>query len=139
SCKCSYPERLSPIFIGGQRRSGTTLLRTMLNRHPHVALVPCESFFFQDERFERFFRSLFEWHGQRFEQLGIGHAEMDRAVAAFLDILFLPYQLGKGAHRWADKTTKNIQRIDYLFRLFPEAQFIHMIRDPRDTLCSMKQ
>jgi hypothetical protein len=129
----------SPIFIGGQRRSGTTLMRTMLNRHPHLAAAPHESFFFQDKRFELFFRSLLAWHSKRFEQLDIGPADMDRAAAAFVDSLFRPYQIHKGAHRWVEKTTKNIKRIDYVMRLFPDAQFIHMIRDPRDSLCSTKQ
>jgi hypothetical protein len=132
-------ERHAPIFIGGQRRSGTTLMRTMLNRHPHIALVPRESFFIQDRRFETFFDDLLAWHSKRFAKMGIGPSEMDRAVAALIDHLFMPFALHKGAHRWADKTTVNITRIDYLFRLFPGAQFIHLIRDPRDTLCSMKQ
>ena len=136
---CPCAGRHAPIFIGGQRRSGTTLMRTMLNRHPHVALVPRESFFFQDKRFEVFFDDLLAWHSRRFAQLSIGPSEMDRAVAALIDSLLSPFALCKGAHRWADKTTENITRIDYLFRLFPDAQFIHVIRDPRDTLCSMKQ
>jgi hypothetical protein len=129
----------APIFIGGQRRSGTTLMLTMLNRHPHIASVPQESHFLQDERFELFFRDLLEWHSKRFEQLGITPSELDRAVAALIDRLFMPHQVDKGALRWLEKTPRNILRIDYLFRLFPDAQFIHMIRDPRDTLFSMKQ
>jgi hypothetical protein len=129
----------SPIFIGGQRRSGTTLLFTMLNRHPHLAGVREEGFFFQDERFELFFRSLLVWHGRRLKRLGIGQPEMDGAVATFIDSLLTPHRMHEGTHRWIEKTTKNIERIDYLLRLFPDAQFIHVIRDPRDTLCSMKQ
>jgi hypothetical protein len=82
---------------------------------------------------------LLAWHSKRFAQLGIAPSEMDRAVAALIDHLFMPFALHKGAHRWADKTTENITRVGYLFRLFPDAQFIHVIRDPRDTLCSMKQ
>jgi hypothetical protein len=101
--------------------------------------VPHESHFFQDERFELFFSNLLEWHSRRFEKLRIGQPEMNRAVAAFLDSFYTPCQTNKGAHRWVEKTPRNILRIDYLFRLFPDAQFIHMIRDPRDTLCSMKQ
>lgn len=127
-----------PVFIGGQRRSGTTLMRTLLDRHPNLAGVPHESFFFQDQKFERFFDEMLERHSLRFVHLEIGPREIHRAVGAFVDALFAPYCRQKGAHRWVEKTTKNIKRIDYLFRLFPEAQFIHMIRDPRDTLCSMK-
>ena len=65
------PCRTSPIFIGGQLRSGTTLMRTMLNRHPHLAGVPHENHFFQDERFELYFGNLLEWHSHRFEKLCI--------------------------------------------------------------------
>jgi protein-tyrosine sulfotransferase len=128
----------SPIFIGGQRRSGTTLMRSMLNRHPHIACVP-ESHFFQEERFELLFSDLLERHSDLFERLRIGATEMDHAVAAFIDNLLAPLRTRKGAHRWAEKSPENILRIDYLFRLFPDARFIHMVRDPRDTLCSMKQ
>jgi hypothetical protein len=127
-----------PIFLGGQRRSGTTLMRTILNRHPHIACMP-ECHFFQEEGFELFFRHLLERRNELFERMRIGTAEMDRAVAAFLDSMFTSQRLHCRAGRWAEKSPENILRIDYLFRLFPEAQFIHLIRDPRDTLCSMKQ
>jgi hypothetical protein len=110
----------------------------MLNRHPHIAAVP-ECHFFQEERFELFFRDVMEQRSGLFERLRIGATEMDHAVASFIDTLFTPHRLRMGAYRWAEKSPENILRIDYLFRLFPNAQFIHMIRDPRDTLCSMKQ
>src|SRR5205814_1565601 len=80
SCLCAG--RHAPIFIGGQRRSGTTLMRTMLNRHPHVALVPRESFFFQDKRFETFFDDLLAWHGRRFAQLSLGPTGMEGTAGA---------------------------------------------------------
>lgn len=128
----------SPIFIGGQRRSGTTLMRTMLGRHPHIARVP-ESHFFQRDEFELFFTSLLTRYQPLFERLRVGTAEMDSAVAAFIDSLFTHHRLRRKAHRWVEKSPENILRIDYLFRLFPKAHFIHMIRDPRDSLCSMKE
>lgn len=130
--------RSTPILIGGQRRSGTTLMRTMLRRHPHIACVP-ESHFFQASRFEQFFRDLLAERAELFRRLGVGPAEMDSAVAVFVNALFEPYRMQKGAQRWAEKSPENALRIDYLFRLFPQAQFIHMIRDPRDTLASMKE
>jgi hypothetical protein len=129
----------APIFVGGLQRSGTTLMRTLLDRHPHIAGIPEEARFLQDERFELFFSGLLVQYSKRCGLLGIGAAELDHAVAAFVDSLFAPYTSRKGAHRWAEKTTTNILRIDYLSRLFPDAQFIHMIRDPRDILCSRKQ
>lgn len=128
----------SPIFIGGQRRSGTTLMRVTLQRHPHIAGLP-ECHFFQHVDFRTFFKTLRADYQSTFDRIGVGRPEMDRAVAAFIDTLFAPARTQAGARRWLEKSPENIRRIDYLFRLFPDAQFIHMIRDPRDTLASMKQ
>jgi hypothetical protein len=126
----------SPIFIGGQRRSGTTLLRIMLDRHPHIACG----------RESHFAGKLITWHDRLAEEwsetvrrYGCGPEAVDRAFAALADNLFTRYQLAAGKQRWAEKTPSNILRIDYLFRLFPHAQFVHMIRDPRDTYCSIRE
>lgn len=128
----------SPIFIGGQRRSGTSLFRVLLNRHPHIACGP-ETKFVQDPGFVDWHNRLAEQWSERVERYGFGPEAVDRAVAALVDNLFTRYQLREGKQRWAEKTPTNILRIDYLFRLFPHAQFIHVIRDPRDTYCSIRQ
>jgi hypothetical protein len=64
---------------------------------------------------------------------------MDSGVAALVDTLFTRYQVREGKRRWAEKSPSNILHIDYLFRLFPRGQFIHVIRDPRDTYCSIRE
>ena len=48
------PEGYSPIFIGGQPCSGTTLMRRLLASHPHIACGP-ESNLFRDNRLERIY------------------------------------------------------------------------------------
>jgi hypothetical protein len=109
-----------------------------LNRHPNIVGLP-ECHFFQHVSFRTFFKELHTGYAELFEKLDIHGSEMDQAVATFIDSLFEPRVTRQGALRWLEKSPENIRRIDYLFRLFPHAQFIHMIRDPRDTLASMKQ
>lgn len=40
--------------------------------------------------------------------------------------------------RWADKTPLNVSHIDWIFRHFPEARFVHIIRDGRDAAASLR-
>jgi hypothetical protein len=43
-----------------------------------------------------------------------------------------------GKLRWAEKTPRNIGRIGEIFRCFPEARFVHVLRDGRDVACSLR-
>lgn len=126
----------SPIFIGGHHRSGTTLMRVMLNRHPHIACGP-EGQLLDRTSFRDFHRYLEENWIPHLRGYGLDERDIDRGVAAFIDEFFGRYAADRGKRRWAEKTPKNILHIEYLFRLFPEARFIHMIRDPRDVYCSV--
>ncbi|GAC1398044.1 MAG: sulfotransferase [Chloroflexota bacterium] len=128
----------SPIFIGGQRRSGTTLLRVLLNRHPHIACGP-ETHFVRRPDIQGWHARLSDEWGERVERYGFERSILDRSMASLIDNLFTRYQLREGKLRWAEKTPNNILHIDYLFRLFPCAQFIHIIRDPRDVYGSIVQ
>jgi hypothetical protein len=110
-------------------------MRVLLNRHPHIACGP-ESHF--ASRFERWYEQLADEWSETVRRYGFGPEAVDRAFAALADNLFTRYQLAEGKRRWADRTPANILRIDYLFRLFPRAQFVHVIRDPRDTYCSIR-
>ena len=50
---CFLPNRTvlkDPIFVVGHARSGTTLLATLLGRHPHLAATP-ETHFFNEGRY----------------------------------------------------------------------------------------
>ena len=144
-----------PLFIVGVHRSGTTLLRYMLSSSPRIYIPPESDFI------PRFFlgkpaRSLSEKDVARmldiiFEEYRFTKAwrevrpsaeiilrQMDAPTpAAFLDALYSLYAQQYGAARWGDKTPIYASYIDLIHQIFPQAQFVHLIRDGRDAALSM--
>ena len=148
-----------PIFILGCPRSGTTLLRVMLNAHPRIAVPPETRFLipayvhrarFGDLRREAARRRLAEFvvdrPASRFGRLGVP-AEQARAavmaaeptLGAALGAVFAQYAGRFGKARWGDKRPFYYSFIDELDALFPTAQFVHVVRDGRACVTSLKR
>ena len=116
------------IFVGGVPRSGTTLLRVMLDAHPDVRcgeetrIIPRLLFmkarWFADAR-ER----------DRLNSAGVSENVVDDALAAFL--LEVIAKHGEPARRLCNKDPLALKSIDYLSRVFPNAKFVMMYRDGR--------
>ena len=61
----------------------------------------------------------------------------DLTPATFLDALYRQYAHQYGAERWGDKSPTYTEHMDLIAEIFPNAQFIHLIRDGRDVALSM--
>lgn len=147
--------RERPIFIVGVHRSGTTLLRYMLSSSPRIYIPPESDFiprFFlrnpenhmDQAQVSRFLDIVFDeyrfvraWDGGRPDAGAFFDAMITATPAAFLDTLYSAYARQYGAVRWGDKTPIYTSYIDLIHRIFPGAQFIHIIRDGRDVALSM--
>ncbi|HEV3471789.1 MAG TPA: sulfotransferase [Actinomycetota bacterium] len=138
----------APFFIVGSARSGTTLLRLMLNAHPDVA-VPPESRFIVElwagsvtVEVAAFLRSL-DAH-PRFETWDLPISAVrdelgDRSQVSYADAIsaaFGAYARVHGKNRWGDKTPRYVEHIPLLAKLWSNARFIHLIRDGRDVALS---
>ena len=134
------PERYSPIFIGGLQRSGTSLMRRLLDSHPRIACAR-ESPLFYENRLERIYTELRTiWPTLLNPHYVFDPHMVDQVMAGLIhQAVLIPYCQKRGKPRWANKTPETILFIDTLLALFPAAQFIHMIRDPRDALCSVRK
>ncbi len=153
------PDR--PLFIGACPRSGTTLLRSMLNNHPGFAM-PAETDFvipvwvrrsqYGDLRVADNRRRLAEWifntprHGGQRIRAGMDQQEAIERVAASPPTLgsmfascFRIYADVHGKPRWGDKRPAYANYLGMLFTLFPNAQFINVVRDPRGVVSSLMQ
>jgi hypothetical protein len=148
-----------PIFVVGCPRSGTTLLQLMLHSHPRIA-IPAETRFvlpaygarrdFGDLNDAANRRALAEWivgrKQTRFGDLGLdSQAVVEEIVAgpptlgSALGIVFRAYARRFGKPRWGDKRPGYFQYLDVLLRMWPDAQFVHLIRDGRDCVASLKE
>lgn len=127
-----------PIFIGGEGRSGTTLLRVILDSHPNISCGP-ETHFFIDEKIQPFCAELADrWQAKILEYYDAPPEHvMARCFGAILNAFHTPYMRSRGKKRWADKTPHNILKIDFLNLAFPNMKFIHIIRDGRDVAASL--
>jgi len=136
-----------PLFVLGVRRSGTTLLRVMLDRHSELA-VPDESYFIPQlagrdrgrldlDRFEDDLRrlpALRDW-GVRAEDVR-ARLEPGATLADGLRAVYELYAEARGKRRWGDKTPMYMQHLRLLGRLFPDALYVHLVRDGRDAALS---
>lgn len=136
-----------PLFVLGVRRSGTTLLRVMLDRSRELA-IPDESYFVpqlaarhrrgvsRDRFLEDLARipTLREW--------GIGADDVAPRIidgmqpGAAIGAVFETYAAAQGKARWGDKTPLYMQYLPVLEALFPTARFVHLVRDGRDAALS---
>ena len=55
-------------------------------------------------------------------------------MAAFFELV----AARRGKRRWAEKTPLNVRHLAWIFRHFPNARFIHVLRDGRDVVCSLR-
>ncbi|MCI5144167.1 MAG: sulfotransferase [Candidatus Electrothrix sp. AR3] len=130
----NFTSQTSPIIIGGTGRSGTTLLRVMLDTHPNLCAGP-ETWLFTPQLINV---SQLAKNFDISEKNVLNILHQSRSRGEFIDIFFTKYLNQCGKRRWAEKTPANIENMDFIFKTFPDARFIEMVRDGRDVVCSLR-
>ena len=142
------------LFVVGCGRSGTTVLRTILDAHPELAVTHESKFVvplgIRRRRYERpegfavdrFVDDLLADPGVR-GNLGLEEGWLRDALAGpvsdYPDAVrrvFAAYAARHNKRRYGDKMPGSVLRIPLLAELFPEARFVHIIRDGRDVALS---
>jgi hypothetical protein len=133
------------VFIVGCPRSGTTLLRRILDAHPQLAITR-ETHWITQEAVDRpvgpdLLARLATV--ERFARMEVDQAELERLLARpqpvsyaeFVSAVFDLYGKAHGKRLVGDKVPGYVMEMPHLHRLFPHARFVHLIRDGRD-VCS---
>src|SRR5215208_3505685 len=157
--RMSGSRSLAPVFVGGCPRSGTTLLRTMLNAHPDIA-IPHETRILiegyrrraewgdlaKPENRRRVARWVVERNESRYRRLTDDTDELvERMVAApptigsVLSAGFGLYAERHGKPRWGEKRPSVVLHLDVVFAMFPDARYVNIVRDPRAAVASIRE
>jgi hypothetical protein len=147
-----------PIIVGGCPRSGTTLMQLILHSHPRIAIPPETRFvqpvFRRRERFgdltkpknhRRLARAIAHHKGAKLNDLHLDRDELFQRILAApptvgsaIGTVFQMYAERYDKPRWGDKRPGYITNIEMMLRLFPDAQIVHVVRDGRDCVSSLK-
>lgn len=122
----------APLIVGGSNRSGTTLLRVILDSHPAICCGPESEIFLAQSPNLKVLADKFDFPLPALKRI----RRRSRSQGEFIDHFFRAYRDRIGRARWAEKTPGNLGVVDFIFAHFPNARFIHMIRDGRDVVCS---
>lgn len=147
-----------PIFVVGCPRSGTTMLSLMIHAHPRMAMPPESRFLLRSWRNRKKFGDLSTPEqrmalakacvrtGSKVRDLGLDPQEVLEAILAApptygsaYGTIFKMFADKHGKARWGDKRPAYYQEVDLLLRLFPDAQIVHIVRDGRANVASLKK
>jgi uncharacterized protein (TIGR03032 family) len=128
----------APVFIVSPPRSGSTLLFETLARAPELFTIGGESHGLI-EAIHALTPAAHEWASNRLDA-----SDATDGVVAHLKDGFVSRLRDRGGQRplggptrMLEKTPKNALRVPFLAAAFPDARFIYLYRDPRETLSSM--
>ena len=156
----TQPPNGNPFFIIGSPRSGTTLLRAILAQHPALFIPPENGALgvmirtFAAHRSHPWeaviasvlevFRQGYEFHHWNVDVAAIQRAaeavpQGERSLVGLLDLIYHQYGTRHfpGKTRWGDKTVPgNVVYLGKIDLVFPQARYIHIVRDGRDCVAS---
>jgi len=124
---------LDAVFVGGCGRSGTTLFKQLLNRHSRCACGPETSLYGLPFDINNIAApwDISPAYLERIQKDSVNLVEFaDRFAHEFLE--------QEGKHRWIEKTPNNVRALDRLLTWYPRGRFIHVVRDGRDVMCSLR-
>ncbi|HXE56835.1 MAG TPA: sulfotransferase [Gemmatimonadales bacterium] len=144
-----------PFFIVGFQRSGTTLLRMMLDSHPDVA-VPLDTVGMwaryaeriaeygdlgDESNLRRLVADLLAEERIRLWQTALSPDDVlarrsGDSLPGVMEGFYRAYAAAHGKRLWGDKDPGNMTRLHLLDRWFPGCRFVHIIRDGRDACLS---
>ena len=148
-----------PVFVIGCPRSGTTLLTLMLSSHSRIAIPPETRFLLplfrrrrefgdltQRRNRRRLARAVVRRRGTKFRHLGLDAAQVRKdivtgppTIGSALAAPYRRYAVDRGKARWGDKRPSYFRNVALIRALFPDAQVVHLVRDPRDCVGSLKR
>lgn len=154
--------KLSPVFIVGTPKSGTTLLWSLFDSHPAVLLFyESKAYRFRPQPVGRgalihaidlFMHALYadihpllerdRFLAQLERHLARAPEAIHRSIlAALVDTVTDAMGADRSCHltHMVDKTPAHFACIDAIARDFPRAKFIHVLRDPRDNYLALKR
>jgi hypothetical protein len=143
-------------FLVGSGRSGTTLLRAIFDSHPDLAIPDEVSFIVRLSRphYARRYGWPTTFRAEPCADLLLANGSLQRwgldpsdvrsallipPARSFADAVRRLYRMwadGEGKARYGDKTPTHVLYLRRLARMFPEARFVHLIRDGRDVALS---
>jgi len=151
---------MMPIFMIGTQRSGSNLLRLMLNQLPEIAaphpphilqrmtpLIPGYGDLSIDDNFTQLIEDVCRlvefnpvpWHGVVFDRAGLFRRCRERSLLAVYEAVYDVCAEVKGAKTWCCKSLANINYVSQIEAYFGEPRYIYLYRDGRDVALSFQK
>jgi len=124
----------NPIIIGGCPRSGTTLFRSLLGMHTDIVCPEKEFNVLLWIEKTDMLQPAFDFTDKEVKKI----LEEYKDHISLAESILKSYKTKKKADLIGIKHPWHISIIDNIFKNFPRAKFIHVIRDGRDTVCSLR-
>ncbi len=150
---------MQAIFIIGEQRSGSNLLRMMLNKHtaiaaphpPHILqrihpLLPYFGDIQQEKPFQALVQATCELIARNpipwdiaLDPAYIVQQSKERSLIGVFDAIMTQYAQAQEASTWVCKSMQNVYFASELESFFPQAKYIYLHRDPRDVVVSFQK
>jgi hypothetical protein len=121
----------APIFVIGSPRSGTTLLRLMLDSHPRISCG-------EETHFLRDLQSVVGRHWGLLSTYGLERSWWLGRLRDLYEDFQGEVLARSGKARWAEKDPTYTLSLDFIEELFPDALYVHLLRDGRDVVASFR-
>ena len=129
------PRGEPPIFVLGVHRSGTTLVRLILDSHSRIACPP-ESFFVR--AFGALLDDVKAMEGLR--AMGFSREHVLARLRETASYFFEMYAAARGRPRWADKTPSYLNDLELIEEMFgPDCRYVVIHRHGLDVACSLAE